>query len=615
MSQPSQAAEARRPVRILVIQLARLGDTIQSLMALRAAKHLYPELEIHVVARKRFAAAIERISWIESVTSLDTDALLGPILTHEKSERVGLSELARWLAPLVGKTWDMVFNWTYSEASSYLAAVLPARVKLGYSRRKDFSQSVTDGWSHYIQAVVQGDVSQNIHLTDVLTTQLLTALQIHAGDPIEENDAQVTSKSFFDLAPRVLDCLRDPARKMIGIQLGAARASKTWSPENWAKVASYVLKRHPETSLVLLGSESEESLSNRFLSALRASSGDLEERVHTFVGKSDFDSWATIVGRCQWLFAGDTAAIHLASVLGTRVLNVSVGPVKWAETGPYGNGHYIISAAAECAACASDTSDPASHACHARVSPEGVYTAWSYASGEWSHRRQFALDAHYAQQGFSGDLAGSLVHRSRIRTPDEGGGVTYEPLIHRPIQERDWMAQVMGHVARAWYCGWVPAIGSELRRDTVNPALVRYLRKLDQSAEVLAKICDEAKSTAARLHRRSSSLPSDRVMRVGDRDDLREMGHKLQELEKLMERVISAEPSLAGFAHMSKVLMHNLPGVHLADLGRETAESYTQLSQGIALVRDWVKHTLSLARPVAIEGATVIPMVEPGARV
>ena len=43
--------------RVLVIQLARLGDTLQSLMALRAAKHLYPELKIHLVARERAAAA------------------------------------------------------------------------------------------------------------------------------------------------------------------------------------------------------------------------------------------------------------------------------------------------------------------------------------------------------------------------------------------------------------------------------------------------------------------------------------------------------------------------------------------------------------------------------
>jgi len=41
-----------KPIRCLVVQFARLGDTLQSLMALRAAKQLYPNLEIHFVARE-----------------------------------------------------------------------------------------------------------------------------------------------------------------------------------------------------------------------------------------------------------------------------------------------------------------------------------------------------------------------------------------------------------------------------------------------------------------------------------------------------------------------------------------------------------------------------------
>ena len=36
-----------QPIKCLVIQLARLGDTLQSLMALRAIHQYYPNLEIH----------------------------------------------------------------------------------------------------------------------------------------------------------------------------------------------------------------------------------------------------------------------------------------------------------------------------------------------------------------------------------------------------------------------------------------------------------------------------------------------------------------------------------------------------------------------------------------
>src|SRR4051794_18891579 len=96
----------QQPIRCLIVQLARLGDTLQTLMALRAAKQLYPQLEIHFVAREKFAAAAKRVPWIKEVITLPTDDLLSPILKGEKDEVQGLGDLARWIAPLVQHPWD-----------------------------------------------------------------------------------------------------------------------------------------------------------------------------------------------------------------------------------------------------------------------------------------------------------------------------------------------------------------------------------------------------------------------------------------------------------------------------------------------------------------------------
>ena len=224
MTLPSQSQPSDKPIRCLVIQLTRLGDTLQSLMALRAAKQLYPNLEIHFVARERFAAAAKRVPWIKKVVTLPTEQILAPVLTGEKTELQALSDVARWVGPLVKEPWDMVVNWSYSEASSFLTGLLPARVKLGYSRRRDTTFAAADGWSHYIQAIVQNGLSQNIHLTDIFTTQLLTALQIHFGEPMNDGNAPVTSKNFFELEIGEKEGKwRDRSRKWVAIQLGAGR--------------------------------------------------------------------------------------------------------------------------------------------------------------------------------------------------------------------------------------------------------------------------------------------------------------------------------------------------------------------------------------------------------
>lgn len=611
-----------RPVRLLVIQLARLGDTLQSLMALRAAQQLYPELEIHFVCRARFAGAAARVSWIKNVITLPTDELFGPILEGRKSEGALVPELARWIAPLAEQRWDYVVNWTYSDASSFLTALLPARVKLGYTRRKDGKIACADGWTHYVQAIVQGGVEQNIHLTDILTTQLLTALQIHLGESAADGNAAVTSKSFFNLELGERDSAwaggggtSEPNKKWIAIQLGAAQEAKSWDPSNWARLARTILKRHPEINLVLLGGREDQARASAFLASLRADPAIDPRATLSLVGETDFDLWASVVGRCQWLFSGDTAAIHLASVLGTRVLNVSTGPVRFAETGPYGNGHYVIRSSRPCKACEKHETEASQHGCRDLITPEAAYATWSYASSEWSHRRKTPLETHFRNLGWSTHARSIHVHRSRIRSTADGGGVFYEPLLSHPMTLADWNSMVMGHVARAWYCGWTPQIGQELSREAVDPGLLQSIRELDEESGVLETLLEQAEQTALALKDKSSLLKSNKVMHVRDRQQIQELGVRMSEIEGLLDRLATTQPALRSFSQMAQVMMHNLRGDDLRDLGEETAISYKQLREGAVILRDWIRHTLKLAKPIALTtrpdapSARVVPLL------
>jgi ADP-heptose:LPS heptosyltransferase len=579
-----QAAKDGKPIQLLVIQLARLGDTLQSLMALRAAKQLYPQIRIHFVARQSFALAAEKVPWIEKVYTLPTEEIL--------SQPDALKALARWVTPMATQPWDLLFNWSFSEASSYLCGLLPARVKLGFSRRNDLSFTAIDGWSHYVQAVVQSATTQNIHLTDILTTQLLTALQIHVGDPSDDGNSAVTSKGFFKLESQTLALgpnWRDPTRRWIGLQIGSNNPERTWTASAWAAFATRIMTQSSDTSLLLMGGPDDIEKEREILSLLPDSLKN-SRQLQSIVGRAEFDAWAAAVGRCQWVVAGDTSVVHLASVLGTRVLHLALNSPKWAETGPYGNGHYVLAAG------------PGS----TTLDPEAAYQAWAYAAGEWALRKQVSLEEHFRSKKLEDALSKICVFRSRIRGTNEGGGVYYEPMNHQSLNLEDWGAQVIGHMARAWYCGWVPKAGMELDRAAIGPHLIQNLRRLKEASEVLAKICEEAKRTSLELHSKSSKLRSDKIMRLSDQEDLRGLGRKLMDLEELIDRLAGNDPVLTAFSRMTRVLMHNLRGDRLAVLGKESATSYSQIIQGVTVLREWIQITLDLVKPVAITPGKVL---------
>lgn len=604
MSLSTQVADSKKPYRCLIVQLARMGDTLQSLMALRAAKQLYPQLEVHLLVRDRFSTAARRVPWIEGLFTLPIDELLGPIIRGEKTQGDTMVELIRWVAPIIQDPWDMVINWSYSDASSFLVGLIPARVKLGYTRRRDSSFYGTDGWSHYIQGVVQSQIHQNVHLTDILTTQLLTALQIHEGDPITDGNSPVTSKSFFSLLLQDRELKRlfasngtGPGRthplsgasskKWISLQLGRSSTGKGWTQKDWGQLARSLLENHPDYSLFLLGN-SEDAVNLEELYAELTPEQLASGRLYSLVGLTGFDLWASMISRSQWLIAGDTAALHLASVLGTRVLCLSFEGMRFYESGPYGNGHYVISSNAE-GSCAT---------------PALAYAVWSYASNEWIHRKQQSLEEHVQKLCPDSDsaelLSSILVYRSRIRNTNDGGGVVYEPLMKRPIHLNDWTASVMGHIARFWYCGWVPPIGTELDRQTIGTPLIQKLRELQECSDVMLKICEEASRSATSLQFRGASLKSEKVMSLQDREDIRKLGEKLQDLDLLMIQLGKNHFPLTAFSNMSTVLLNNLKGSHLSELGRETASSYRLIGEGLKLFKDWIQFTLNLAKPKAI---------------
>jgi hypothetical protein len=70
------------------------------------------------------------------------------------------------------------------------------------------------------------------------------------------------------------------------------------------------------------------------------------------MGETSVTELAAVLKRCRLLVTNDTGTMHIATAVGTRVLDLSTGPVFVHETGPYAVGSLAVEPISACFPCA-----------------------------------------------------------------------------------------------------------------------------------------------------------------------------------------------------------------------------------------------------------------------
>jgi len=557
----------RRELSILIVQMGGIEEVFRSLMALKAVKHLYPEVQLHFIVRKEASAPLRRVDWLASV--IETPAC-------PKGED-SVAKVALWIDQIIHPHYDLLVNWTFSERFARMAAIatslIPALVKLGDYAREDLTIASFDAWSMYRRSWLKNGISQDIHHTDIITTQLLTALQIHAGDPNPDSGySAVTSRYFFKNAPAEIPS--DWANRAKNLKWSAIHAASIGERgQEWIET---VLRRHPDAGLVILGEhECDWEI-------------EVNPRVINLSGALHFDSLILVLSQCSWLLSGPNAIVDLASLINLRVLysvppGESLDSLQWTESGPYGNGHMVVVS---------------------EFKPEIAYAVWSYVQSEWFHKGSLSLSAHFENLSLASALTDSRIYRSRIRPAQEGGGVCFENAIessNRAPCFEAWMYRVRGQLARAWFCGWLPGVEAEVAKMGANPSLIKRIREITESLSVLDRLSLEGATVAKALHSAAAALKNQHLMTVEDRAVIEEHGKKLLEIETLMDRVVQVEPELRGLSEWYRQLMHNLNGETISQMAKESIHAFELVNEGVELMSLYARKTLELAKPKAVQ--------------
>ncbi|MCB0367090.1 MAG: glycosyltransferase family 9 protein [Bdellovibrionaceae bacterium] len=318
-------------MKILITQLARFGDIYQSWPTIRAVKRKYPQAEVHLLVRKRFAAALEGVGIECTVHQMDTAHLLEPVYGVRTSTGASLRRLSEWVDRLGEIGFDEIINLSFSPFSSYLSRSLSREntVVRGYTRFDDGFLAIPDDASAYFYAQVGVGRHNRVHLAELFAS-------------VAEVDVQDSDWTLLDYQrnpgqkDRIFESHEIPTRDpYLVLHVGASDSHKTLSAERWSATCRRLLQWW-QGRIILVGSPSEVLIGQRILEGVCSS------RVHSLVGKTRLSELFPLLSSARIVIGGDSVVMQMASLAQVECLNVSFPTVNFWETGPKEPGSRIL---------------------------------------------------------------------------------------------------------------------------------------------------------------------------------------------------------------------------------------------------------------------------------
>ncbi len=326
--------------KILVMQLARLGDLVQTWPLLRRLRHLAPEARVELLCDSRWRELAPEGPPVAEVLGLDLQGLAS---SGERDVKETYAALQRNIRELQERRYDRVLVLNFSRVALLLAHVL--RVPAwGYRPGRGGREFGRNPWLAYVFALVHARGFNRLHVSDV----------------------------FRHLAPGPLAEPPPPAPRpirpepVVVLQPGTRHPRRTWPLESFARLAELLLDG-PAARLWITGTGAESGLGEQIVRGLPVS---LRERAENLQGRTGLRELAWCLTEADLVISGDTGTLHLAAALGTQVLGLYLGPASCFETGPCGSGHLTLQTEPECHPCPEAAENCPPPGCADLISPD-----------------------------------------------------------------------------------------------------------------------------------------------------------------------------------------------------------------------------------------------------
>lgn len=302
----------RHPRRVLVIQLAKIGDLLCASPVLRELKRAWPDLELSVMATRVNEVLLRLNPHVDHVVTAEARAFRGL-----RGKRALIRQLRAGRYDTV-----ICLNAGAAFATAALWAGIPRRLAV---------LSNFGGLTHRLAARLWSDTEP--HRGDRLIQDTYLALLARLGVAGGSIDKEVFAAPGADARiDRLLANARGP---LLGIAVSSANRLKALGTGKIVDIARPLLDADPALSVVLIGGPEDAAQAREIADALPPG------RAIDACGATTLAELPALLRRLTALLGVDSGVTYMADTVGVPLVSVA-GPCNMAETRPLGRRVVIL---------------------------------------------------------------------------------------------------------------------------------------------------------------------------------------------------------------------------------------------------------------------------------
>ena len=283
-------------MKILLLQLKRIGDLILTTPAIAALRERFPDADVTMVVSSECADLLPAISGVDRILMA----------------RRNLSDLAAFLA-VAGKKFDYCVDFTRNDRSAFLAFLSNARKRIVSYRVRDQSKSRALLYTDFVNIRMRDlhTIDYNLSLLEPLGIRDLSS-SLHLRLPQSAHEKADALRRSWNIS-----------KSYIVLHPGSARQEKLWDTGRWAQVIErFGRDNGPELILTSGASKHEQA----HIAAIKN-----QTKIIDLSGKTDLLTLSALIAGARLLVTVDSAPMHLAAATHTPqvILFGPTNPFHW----------------------------------------------------------------------------------------------------------------------------------------------------------------------------------------------------------------------------------------------------------------------------------------------